>query len=335
MAGEPAESPVSDVPHAAFAGLETLWIQVTGTLCNLRCTHCFISCSPDNHTLEFMSRDQIGGYLTEAEELGVKEVYFTGGEPFLHPEIFEILEDALSVAPTAVLTNGVLITERAASRLGAMAADSAYSLEIRVSLDVPDETANDAIRGAGVFRKALRGVRRLQDAGLMPIVTACELVVEEERGSATWSTEPGRERTGDGGSSSVESPPPTGVDPRLVPARPAEDRFYRQFHELLEAEGVARPRLKILPVFNMGMLEGRGDAVLLTEEMLADFDTDNLQCSASRLVAHDGVYACPILAGEPGARMSDDSLAAASRPCALYHPSCTTCYLTGMTCRNY
>ena len=325
-----AERPQDTAPQAAFTGLETLWVQVTGTLCNLRCTHCFISCSPDNHTLEFMSRDRIAAHLAEAEEMGVKEVYFTGGEPFLHPDIFEILEDSLAVAPTAVLTNGVLITERFAARLGEMAAASSYSLEIRVSLDAPDEATNDAIRGAGVFRKALRGVRTLQDAGLMPILTACELAVEEARGATAWSSSAVDESRPDSGVA-----PPAGVDPGLVPARPADDRFYRKFHELLEAEGIRRPRVKILPVFNMGMLEGRGEGDLLTAEMLAGFDTATLQCSASRLVAHDGVYACPILAGEPGARMSENGLAAASRPCSLFHPSCTTCYLTGMTCRNY
>jgi MoaA/NifB/PqqE/SkfB family radical SAM enzyme len=143
-------------PQAEFGHLETLWFQVTGTICNLRCSHCFISCSPDNHTLELMSRAQVDGYLAEAGEIGVKEIYFTGGEPFLHPEIFEILAAALAVAPTTVLTNGVLISERFAQRLGELAAASAYSLEIRVSLDAPEEEANDAIRGAGVFAKALR-----------------------------------------------------------------------------------------------------------------------------------------------------------------------------------
>ena len=42
------------IPKADFHDLETLWFQVSGTLCNLRCTHCFISCSPDNHKLEMM-----------------------------------------------------------------------------------------------------------------------------------------------------------------------------------------------------------------------------------------------------------------------------------------
>jgi hypothetical protein len=292
---------IDSVPSAGFEYLETLWFQITGTICNLRCSHCFISCSPDNHTLEFLSREQVEEYLAEATAVGVKEIYFTGGEPFLHPQIFEILESALAVAPTTVLTNGVLISERFAARLGELAAASDYSLEIRVSLDAPEEQANDAIRGAGVFGKALRGLRRLQAAGLLPIVTATELVVEEGQ-----------------------------INPM-----PGEDSFYRRFHDLLAEQGLQRARVKILPVFNMGMLDGRGLSTLVTEELLEEFETTDLQCSSGRLVAHNGVYACPILAGEDGARMSDSGLAEALRPCSLYHPSCATCVFTGMTCRNF
>lgn len=329
----PAQEPV---PVAPFVGLETLWIQVTGTICNLRCTHCFISCSPDNDTLRFMSRDQVRTVIDEAADQGVKEIYFTGGEPFLHPEIFAILEDSLAVAPTSVLTNGVLITERFAARLGELQARSRYALEIRVSLDAPEEEANDAIRGPGVFRRALRGMLRLQEVGLLPIVTASELVVEEgalgppcelpeeDPAGAPRVAPEGKDRR----------PLPHGVDERSVGPPPRADGFYRRFHRLLAAAGIARPRVKILPVFNMGMLEGRHTPLLLDRGMLEGFDFDLLQCTSTRLAAHDGVYACPILAGEPRARMTEGGLEGALQPCELYHPSCTTCYLTGMTCRN-
>jgi hypothetical protein len=52
------------------------------------------------------------------------------------------------------------------------------------------------------------------------------------------------------------------------------------------------------------------------------------------VVADGGVYACPILAGLAGARLSTDSLDAALRPAALYHVACATCYRTGLTCSN-
>ena len=78
-----------------LAALDTLWFQVGGTVCNLACTHCFVSCSPTNHTHEFMTLAAIQPYLDEAAGLGVKEYYFTGGEPFLNPEMEAILERTL------------------------------------------------------------------------------------------------------------------------------------------------------------------------------------------------------------------------------------------------
>jgi hypothetical protein len=95
---------------------------------------------------------------------------------------------------------------------------------------------------------------------------------------------------------------------------------------------VRKPRVKILPVFGVGRLEGR-DTERLTEASLEGFDRAQLQCAETRVVAADGVYACPILAGQPGARLSDD-LEASFRPAPLYHPACLTCHQTGMTCRN-
>ena len=52
------------------------------------------------------------------------------------------------------------------------------------------------------------------------------------------------------------------------------------------------------------------------------------------MVADGGVYVCPILAGLPGAKLSDGGLEASFRGAPLYHPSCVTCHETGMTCKN-
>src|SRR5262245_29072436 len=100
--GEPA--------HIELQRLSVLWFQVTGFLCNLECTHCLVDASPRNTSMLFLDRATVQAYLREAESMGVKEVYFTGGEPFLHPEMPILLGEALAVAPTTVLTNGTLIT---------------------------------------------------------------------------------------------------------------------------------------------------------------------------------------------------------------------------------
>src|SRR5207237_66635 len=96
---------------------------------------------------------------------------------------------------------------------------------------------------------------------------------------------------------------------------------YDRFRALLSALGIAKPRVKILPVFPVGRAVG-APGVRLTDADLEGFDRSTLPCAETRAVAADGVYACPILAGLPGARLSDGALAAALGPAALYHASC-------------
>ena len=91
--------PLEAYPFVPSNSLDTLWFQVAGTLCNLQCTHCFISCSPTNHSHGMLRAADVRARLEEAAALGVREYYFTGGEPFLNPEIFEILADALRQGP--------------------------------------------------------------------------------------------------------------------------------------------------------------------------------------------------------------------------------------------
>ena len=93
---------------------------------------------------------------------------FHGGEPFLNAQLLDMIACALTVAPTTVLTNGTLISERTADTLARLAISARYSLEVRVSLDGYTEEMNDAIRGRGVFRLALAGAVRLAQRNLLP-----------------------------------------------------------------------------------------------------------------------------------------------------------------------
>jgi MoaA/NifB/PqqE/SkfB family radical SAM enzyme len=292
------------VPQAPFHHLHALWFQLTGTLCNLACSHCFISCSPTNHSLKFVAPETVYRYLDEAEAHGVREVYFTGGEPFLHRQIMPILARSLQVAATSVLTNGTLITPVVADGLAALAAASRYSLEMRVSLDDVDEERNDAVRGKGALRRALRALTLLQDRGLPPIVAVTEYFYEAQTATPQEA----------GGGSG----------------------FYRKFREFLLEHGIEKPRLKVIPVFAMGKLHSsETGAAHVTPDMMRGFDVTTLQCTKSRIVADGGVYACPLLVGEREARLSESALSDAMQPCSLYHTACHTCYVTGMTCANY
>jgi len=167
-------------PLVELAHLDDLWFQVAGTVCNLACTHCFISCSPHNHSFGFLDLETIRRALDESVALGVKEYYFTGGEPFLHRDMTAILEMTLRYGPATVLTNGTVLQDDWLRRLRAAANASPYSLEFRVSMDGSTSAANDAIRGAGAFERALHGVRQLLAHDFLPILTVTLTNADDE-----------------------------------------------------------------------------------------------------------------------------------------------------------
>ncbi len=284
-------------PSIPFLGLSTLWIQITGFLCNLECTHCLVSASPRNHALQHITLENVRRHVSDAESLGVRDIYLTGGEPFLHAHIVDVLDACLAAAPTTVLTNGTLITDRLADELAALSARARYTLELRVSLDAPTAADNDRVRGAGSFDKAVRAMQRLDARGLPPILTATEFCLT----------------------------PSTG-----------ESGAYAQLRDVLRAAGIRRPRIKILPVFATGQLEGSRAEEPLTRDMLNGYDVSQLQCSDARVVTSSGIDVCPILVNKPEGRVQARSLRDAVRePVTLGHHACRTCYVRGATCRNY
>jgi molybdenum cofactor biosynthesis enzyme MoaA len=290
---------VETAPRVALRSLDTLWFQVGGTVCNLACTHCFVSCSPTNHTHEFMGLAEVERYLAEAVTLGVREYYFTGGEPFLNPEMEAILDATLRVGPAHVLTNGLLLDPDRCTRLQALEEASEYSLDLRVSLDGYDAATNDPVRGAGTFDRILDGVRNLAAAGLNPVITVTEVCAEA-------ATDAGKER----------------------------------FFDLLRGLGLDRPRLKVLPVFQIGAEAERGGAYESWQRLRdgeapdgGDGGWDHLQCSSCRMVTDQGVWVCPILVNEPSARMGE-ALADTLGSFPLRHPACWTCHVYGVSCRT-
>jgi MoaA/NifB/PqqE/SkfB family radical SAM enzyme len=268
--------------------LGAVWIQVTGTRCNLRCTHCLNASGPEDPWLSPMEAAEVERHIEDAARLGAREVYFTGGEPFLHPRLLDLLAFALERLPATVLTNGTLITERAADGLAALAARSRYCLEVRISLDDPDREANDRLRGPGAFDRALAAIVRLDRRGLPPILTATEIG--------------------------------------------ASGGLYQRLRRLLLDARVARPRIKLLPVFPVGRMTGHGPPPDAAE--LEGVDLRRLSCAESRAITADGIYACPILAGLPAARVGGRKLDESLGPIGLAHAACRVCLETGASCRN-
>jgi molybdenum cofactor biosynthesis enzyme MoaA len=283
-------------PTAPLVSLDTLWFQVAGTLCNIECRHCFISSSPTNRAHEMMTLEQVRRALHDAAALGVREYYFTGGEPFLNRELLDMLEETLRQGPATVLTNGLLVTEAVARRLRALADGSDYSLDLRVSIDGWDAATNDPIRGAGTFDRIMAGVARLAEAGLNPVLT----VTEACAGAASRE---GRARFLEFLRGAGLRQPRLKVMPLLrLGAEETRTRAYEAWESLA----------------------GR---------TLTPTEAEALQCSSARMVTARGVYVCPILVASPDARMAS-SLSGALRPFALSHRACYTCHVEGLSCRT-
>src|SRR5215470_4933497 len=174
--------PLCEGPTVPLAHLDHLWFQVGGTLCNLECRHCFISCSPHNHSFGFLDLDAVRRALDESVRLGVKEYYFTGGEPFLNRDMVSILELTLRYGPAPILTNGTVFKEDWLQRLAKADAESPYSLEFRVSLDGFTAAMNDPVRGPGTFDRTMHGVRQLVAHGFLPIITVTRTSDDQDDG---------------------------------------------------------------------------------------------------------------------------------------------------------
>ena len=300
--GFPPTSPISaaprdeNVPMVSFHGLDALWFQVGGTICNLWCTHCFISCSPKNHTFEFMSAPEVIRHLEASVPYGVREYYFTGGEPFMNRDLIAILEHTLRYGPATVLTNGILISPKLVAQLRRLSENSPYTLELRVSLDGFTAFTNDSIRGEGSFRRALEGVRQLVAAGFLPIISVMQSWDDSEHAAVLTQ----------------------------FTATLADFGYLRPRLKIIPPLRIGREILRY---------RGYTDGECFTAEAMAGYDDRRLMCSTSRTITNRGIYACPILLNHPDARMGD-TLSQALVPHPLRHQACYTCHLAGAVCSN-
>lgn len=296
-AGSPNRSGDSGpAPSIALSHLDHLWFQVSGTLCNLTCHHCFISCSPHNRAFGFLTLEQVRERLRESVSLGVKEYYFTGGEPFLNPRLTDILIETLQYGPASVLTNATVLRDEWLRRLQAAEAASRYSLEFRVSLDGFSAETNDPIRGAGTFERTLRGIVQLVQFDFLPIVTAAR----------TWDE----------------------ADESRVVARFGEllrnAGYPRPRLKIL-------PTLRLGAELQRSC--GYLASERVSEAMLQDFDRGQLVCDHSRIVTDRGVHVCPILIDAPDSLLGQ-SLDESRSAFQIGHGACFTCYQYGAICSN-
>lgn len=287
-----------------LGGLTTLWFN-TGTLCNLTCVNCYIESSPRNDALVYLTAAEVRRFLDEAahEAPELREVGFTGGEPFLNRELPAMLEDVLGRGLHAlVLTNAMQPMMRMRKALLALAAAHGERLTLRVSLDHHTAAGHEAMRGAGTFAKALAGLRWLADNGLHVAVA-------------------GRTAQGKG----------AGED---------EAALRRGFAELFAGQGVALAADDHKQLVLFPEMDGSTEVPEIAETCWAILGKrpETMMCASSRMVVHRKgepearVAACTLLPHDPRFDCGG-TLSEARRRVWLSHPHCSRfCALGNASC---
>jgi uncharacterized Fe-S cluster-containing radical SAM superfamily protein len=168
--------------RVAIRSLDTLWFN-TGTLCNLTCRHCYIESSPRNDRLVYLSAAEVAEYLDEIAALGLptRLIGFTGGEPFLNPELPAMLDASLARGFRAlVLTNAMKPMRKQRAALLALREHFGERLQIRVSLDHYGARVHEEERGKRSWQPTIDGLLWLAEHGFAVTVASRRLSDEDE-----------------------------------------------------------------------------------------------------------------------------------------------------------
>ncbi len=168
--------------HVQMRELRTVWFN-TGTLCNLTCRNCYIESSPSNDRLAYLTIDEVETYLDEIRtaQLPVEEIGFTGGEPFMNPDLVPMIRAARHAGyRVLVLTNAMKPMTKVRSQLLAFDEATRAGLVVRVSIDHYTRAGHELERGKQSFQPTLDGLAWLAKHGFRVAVAARTFVDEPE-----------------------------------------------------------------------------------------------------------------------------------------------------------
>ena len=286
--------------RVSMHALETLWFN-TGTLCNLTCRNCYIESSPRNDQLVYLTRGEVRDYLNEIARDGLptRLIGFTGGEPFMNPDIIGMLDDVLARGLDAlVLTNAMQPMQKRRADLLALRQSHGARLRIRVSLDHHTAAVHEAERGRLSWPPAIEGLVWLSRNGFaIDVAGRC------------FSGAPEAElRAGFAGLFDQLGVPVDAFDPVRLMLFPEMDAD----HDVPEITTGCWDSLHKSP--------------------------DQVMCASARMVVKrhgapaPAVLACTLLAYDPQFELGR-TLAEAARPVSLNHPYCASfCVLGGAAC---
>lgn len=275
--------------------IKELWFH-TGTICNLRCSFCLEGSKPGDNRLNPITRTDVEPFIQEALALGAEQFSFTGGEPFVIPEMISILDYALDYKPCLVLTNA---TEPLLNCLHQIAPliEKPFPLSLRVSLDHPDPVKHDAFRGEGNFQLSLKAMGQLHRLGFKVSVARLG-AVSEDTGAVNRAYISYFKAAG--------LPEDT---PMVV--------FY-DFHEPGSHPDVPYITESCMTTYK-------------TEE-----DRDQMMCNFSKMVVKQGgrmrIYACTLVDDDESFNLGGSLAEAMDIRVMLKHHRCHTCFANGTSC---
>jgi MoaA/NifB/PqqE/SkfB family radical SAM enzyme len=130
--------------------------------CNLACTYCLTESAPDaaRRTLD---RNLISKIAAGAVAEGFTSFGVTGGEPFMRPDIVEILLELESYLPVLVLSNATLFSGRVLEDVRRLAGKR---IALQISLDSASPEENDEMRAQDNFEKVVTAIPKLVEMGI-------------------------------------------------------------------------------------------------------------------------------------------------------------------------
>ena len=293
--GEPRAS-------VALSNPQTLWFN-TGTLCNIECENCYILSSPSNDALVYLNTAEVEEYLDQltTRKWGVREIAFTGGEPFMNPDMPAMARAALDRGyDVLILTNAMrpMMRKSVRSALAELITEYGNKLTLRISLDHWSPEVHDKERGKDAFTKTIEGMEWLRDQGARMAVA----------GRSVWAESDAAAREG---YATLFAKYDFNIDAQ----DPATTVLFPEMDESVEVPEITTAC--------WGILDKSPDAVM---------------CASSRMVVKrkgadkPAVLACTLLAYAPEFELGA-TLEEAEQDVQLNHPHCAKfCVLGGASC---
>jgi uncharacterized Fe-S cluster-containing radical SAM superfamily protein len=286
----------------SLIGATTLWFN-TGTLCNIECVNCYIESSPSNDALVYITTAEVVVYLDQikARNWPTTEIGFTGGEPFMNPDMIDMARACLARGyEVLILTNAMRPMMRKSMKAGLVQLQAEFGdrLTLRVSLDHYKRELHDEMRGTGSYDITLKGMKWLRDNGIKMAVA----------GRTLWGDSDAQSRAG-----YTALFAKLGLD--IDAQNPAMTVLFPEMDETVDVPEITTACWGIL-----------------------DKSPSDVMCASSRMVVKRKgagkpvVLACTLLAYSPEFELGE-TLQQAEGAVKLNHPHCAKfCVLGGASC---